>query len=308
MRLTATFLTLASPARGSFGQKRLSPAKFLFFSGGLSLAQTSNIEWTHATWNPVTGCTKISPGCDHCYAALFAERFRNVPGHPFEWGFDLQLRPERLRQPDTWRKPRMIFVNSMSGLFQKEIPEAFVDSVFDTIERASWHTYKVLTKRSSLMRNWVNRRYRHKPVPPHIWLGVSVEDRQRVSHIQHLRQTNASVRFLSIEPLLGDVGPLDLEGIHWVIVGGESGPGARPMRPEWAMNVRDMCVAAGVPFFFKQWGAWGQDGRRRPKSTNGRLLEGRTWDQMPEAGRTGRAGRGDDMVGLSEVQPVALSR
>ena len=257
------------------------------------MAQTSDIEWTDATWNPVTGCIKISPGCDHCYAATFAERFRNVPGHAFERGFDLQLRPERLQQPDAWRKPRMIFVNSMSDLFQKEVPEAFVASVFDTMERANWHTYQMLTKRSSLMRDWINRRYRNRSVPPHIWLGVSVEDRQRVSRIQHLRQTNASIRFLSVEPLLGDIGPVDLEGIHWVIVGGESGPGARLMRPEWATSVRDACVAARVPFFFKQWGAWGHDGRRRPKNANGRMLEGCTWDQMPGGERIDGAKRAD---------------
>jgi len=255
------------------------------------LAQTSDIEWTDATWNPVTGCVKISPGCEKCYAAIFAERFRNVPGHPFENGFDLQLRPERLTQPDSWRKSKMIFVNSMSDLFQKGVPDSFISSVFDTMERANWHTYQMLTKRSSLMRDWVNRRYHDRPVPPHIWLGVSVEDRQRVSRIQHLRQTNASVRFLSVEPLLGDIGPLDLTGIHWVIVGGESGPGARIMHPEWALNVRNTCVKAGVPFFFKQWGAWGQDGLRRPKSANGRMLEGRTWDQMPEVERVTSNGR-----------------
>lgn len=245
------------------------------------MAQSSDIEWTDATWNPVTGCTKISPGCDNCYAERFSERFRGVLGHSFENGFDLTLRPERLEQPLSWKKPRMIFVNSMSDLFHKQVPSPFIAQVFDTMERATWHTFQVLTKRSSLMRDFVNRRYRGRPVPPHIWLGVSVETRRTSSRIRHLRSANATVRFLSVEPLLEDVGELDLSGIHWVIVGGESGPGARPMQPEWAASIRDQCLRAGVPFFFKQWGAWGADGRRGSKSGNGRELDGRTWDQLP---------------------------
>jgi protein gp37 len=245
------------------------------------LSSKSDIEWTDATWNPVTGCTKISPGCENCYAERFAERFRGVPGHPFEAGFDLQLRPERLRRPLGWRKARMVFVNSMSDLFHKEVPSYFVDSVFDTMEAADWHTFQVLTKRSSLLRAFVARRYRTRPVPPHIWLGVSVENRQATSRIRHLRAANASIRFLSIEPLIGDVGDLDLEGIHWVIVGGESGPFARPMHPEWAIRVRDACVSASIPFFFKQWGTWSPGGHRGSKSGNGRLLHGKTWDEMP---------------------------
>ena len=238
------------------------------------MAQTTAIEWTEATWNPVTGCTKISPGCDNCYAERFAERFRGVPGHPFEQGFDLQLRPERLDQPLKWKKPRTIFVNSMSDLFHKEVPISFVDQVFDTMELAHWHTFQVLTKRSSLMRRYVNSRYKDAPVPPHIWLGVSVEDGKRKSRIQHLRDTNATIRFLSIEPLIGPVGALDLNGIHWVIVGGESGPRARPMKEEWALEVRDQCIDADVHFFFKQWGGF------RPKS-GGRELDGRVWDGLP---------------------------
>lgn len=245
------------------------------------MAQTSDIEWTDATWNPVTGCSKISAGCDNCYAERFSERFRGVPGHPFEGGFDFTLRPDRLEAPLGWRKPRMIFVNSMSDLFHKEVPLTFVDRVFDTMEKASWHTFQMLTKRSSLMRDFVNRRYADKAVPSHIWLGVSVEHRQAVSRVRHLQQANASVRFLSVEPLIADVGDFSMAGLHWVIVGGESGPGARPMRPEWAARVRDMCVAQGIPFFFKQWGAFGADGRRGSKSANGRMLEGRTWDQLP---------------------------
>ncbi|MCH8862223.1 MAG: phage Gp37/Gp68 family protein [Proteobacteria bacterium] len=239
------------------------------------MARTTAIEWTEATWNPVTGCTKISPGCDNCYAERFAERFRGVPDHPFEQGFDLTLREARLDQPLKWKKPRTIFVNSMSDLFHKEVPSSFVDQVFETMEQAHWHTFQVLTKRSSLMRRYVNSRYKDAPAPGHIWLGVSVEDGKRKSRIQHLRETNASVRFLSIEPLIGPVGALDLDGIHWVIVGGESGPRARPMKEEWALEVRDQCLEADVYFFFKQWGGF------RPKS-GGRELEGRVWSDKPK--------------------------
>ena len=220
----------------------------------------TKIEWTDATWNPVTGCTKISPGCDRCYAERFAERFRGVPGHPFERGFDLTLRPERLEQPLKWREPRMIFVNSMSDLFHKEVPWKFVEQVFDAMERADWHVFQVLTKRSSRMRDFVNGRYANSRAPRHIWLGTSVEDGLRRSRIEHVRNTAATIRFLSLEPLLGPLGRLDLSGIHWVIVGGESGPGARPMHPAWARAIRDQCSAAGVPFFFKQWGEWAPTG------------------------------------------------
>ncbi len=238
------------------------------------MADNSAIEWTDATWNPVTGCTKISRGCDHCYAERFSERFRGVPGHPFESGFDLTLRPERLTQPLSWKRPRMVFVNSMSDLFHKEIPRAHIAAVFDTMERASWHTYQVLTKRSSLLQKFVNDRYQKRPAPRHIWLGVSVEDDRAATRIVHLRAANASVRFLSIEPLLAPVGELDLTGINWVIVGGESGPYARLMDESWVIDIRNQCVHAGVSFFFKQWGG------RSPK-TGGRLLEGKEWNQFP---------------------------
>ena len=191
------------------------------------MADQSAIEWADATWNTVTGCTKISPGCDNCYAERFAERFRGVPGHPFETGFDLTLRPARIQQPPAWKRSRMIFVNSMSNLFHKEIPRSFIDQVFDTMERADWHTFQVLTKRSSLMRSYVNARYANGKAPPHIWLGASVEDGAWLSRVKQLRETRASVRFLSIEPLIGPVERLALDGIHWVIVGGESGPRAR---------------------------------------------------------------------------------
>jgi protein gp37 len=238
------------------------------------MADQSAIEWTDATWNPVTGCTKISAGCDNCYAERFSERFRGVLGHPFETGFDLTLRPERLKQPLAWKRPRMIFVNSMSDLFHKEIPRQFIDQVFDTMELANWHTFQVLTKRSSLMRRYVNDRYAHRAAPPHIWLGVSVEDGTKLSRVTHLRTANASVRFLSIEPLIGAIGAFDLTGIHWVIVGGESGPRARSMNAEWVREVRDQCRASRVPFFFKQWGG------RTPKA-GGRLLDRREWNELP---------------------------
>ena len=238
------------------------------------MADSTSIEWTDATWNPVTGCTKISPGCDHCYAERFSERFRGTPGHPFQTGFDLTLRPERLEQPLRWRAPRMIFVNSMSDLFHKEVPTEFIARVFDTMEAASWHIFQVLTKRSSLMRNFLRYRYGARRPPRHIWLGVSLEDGTRRSRISHLREAPAGVRFLSIEPLIGPVGKLDLFGIDWVIVGGESGPGARAMKQEWAIEVRDQCRASNVAFFFKQWGG------RTPKA-GGRLLVGEEWNQFP---------------------------
>jgi protein gp37 len=238
------------------------------------MAENSAIEWTDTTWNPVTGCTKISAGCDNCYAARFSERFRGTPGHPFETGFDLTLRPERLTQPLGWKRPRMIFVNSMSDLFHKDIPAAYIAAVFDTMERADWHIYQVLTKRSSLLQKFINDRYRRRKAPRHMWFGVSVENEQAKSRINQLQKAKAGVRFLSVEPLIAPVGRLDLRGIHWVIVGGESGPGARPMNPTWAIDIRNQCLMAGVAFFFKQWGG------RSPKS-GGRLLEGKEWSEFP---------------------------
>ena len=232
------------------------------------------IEWTDATWNPVTGCTKIGPGCDNCYAERFAERFRGVLGHPYEHGFDLALRPERLDQPARWRRPRMIFVNSMSDLFHKNVPDTYVDRVFDTMEAAGHHVYQVLTKRSSRLATYVNRRYATTPAPKHIWLGVSVEDQMRSKRIAHLRRSNATIRFLSVEPLLGRIGPVDLFGIDWVIVGGESGPGARPMDVNWAREIRDQCADQGVSFFFKQWGG-------KTSKAGGRLLDGEFHDGFP---------------------------
>lgn len=238
------------------------------------MAANSEIEWTDATWNPVTGCTKISAGCDNCYAERFSERFRGVPGHPFRSGFDLTLRPERLMQPLAWRKPRMIFVNSMSDLFHKQIPAAFIERVFDTMEQADWHTFQVLTKRSSLMRDFLRRRYRGALGPRHIWCGVSIEDGTKLSRVRHLQDAPAGTRFLSIEPLIGRIGRIDLSGIDWVIVGGESGPRSRYMDPSWVREIRDQCVEGGVAFFFKQWGGL------RPKS-GGRVLDGQEWNQFP---------------------------
>lgn len=244
------------------------------------MAQKSDIEWTDATWNPVTGCTKVGPGCDHCYAERFAERFRGTKGHPYENGFDLQLRPERLDQPHRWRQPKMIFVNSMSDLFHKKIPLEFIDRVFDTMEQADQHTYQVLSKRSSRLAAYLNRRYSEHPAPSHIWAGVSVEDTKRKNRIEHLRQSAARVKFLSVEPLLGPLGEVNFEGISWVIVGGESGPGARPMEVSWAREVRDQCADQNVPFFFKQWGG-------KTSKAGGRLLDGALHDGFPDIVRQG---------------------
>lgn len=238
------------------------------------MASSTAIEWTNATWNPVTGCTKISSGCDNCYAERFAERFRDVPGHPFENGFDLVLRRERLEQPLRWRKSKMIFVNSMSDLFHKNIPRDFIDLVFNVMDQADRHIFQVLTKRSSLMRDYVNKRYGSRGAPWHIWLGTSIEDNLRKSRLHHLASCAAQVRFLSIEPLIGRIGELNLDKIRWVIVGGESGPGARPIDADWVREIRDQCIDQDVPFFFKQWGGL------RPKS-GGRLLDKKEWNELP---------------------------
>lgn len=238
------------------------------------MAQKSEIEWTDATWNPVTGCTKIGPGCDNCYAERFAERWRGVVGHPYEQGFELRIWPSRLGQPAEWKKPRMIFVNSMSDLFHKGIDRTHLNMVFDAMEATDRHVYQVLTKRSSLMRDYVRARYKGGPVPTHIWLGVSVENAAHKGRIEHLRQINSEARFISFEPLLGSIGDVDLKGIAWAIVGGESGPRARPMKPSWATELRIACERFSVAFFFKQWGG------ARPKS-GGRVLDGEEWNGFP---------------------------
>ncbi len=278
----------------------------------------SRIEWTQETWNPVTGCTKVSPGCEHCYAERFSERFRGVPGHPYETGFDVTLRPERLSRPLGWKKPRRVFVNSMSDLFHEDVPDEFIDRVFAVMSMAHWHTFQVLTKRAVRMRDYLasrskNVKYWEKPAQEldypfirllqfpfqNIWLGVSVEDQKRADErIPPLLETPAAVRFVSAEPLLG---PIDFDSTHesdpcrsnflsgiegeriydgrkcaldWVIVGGESGPGARPMRPEWVRSIRDQCQFVEVPFFFKQWGG------RTPKA-NGNTLDGHQYQEYP---------------------------
>lgn len=246
------------------------------------MAMNSSIEWTDATWNPIRGCTKVSPGCTHCYAETFAERFRGVKGHPFEQGFDLRSVPEKLEDPLTWRKPKRIFVNSMSDIFHEAIPDAYIDSVARVMVQANWHTYQVLTKRSTRMRELLSTRLRFAAGQQHIWWGVSVEDKvYGVPRIDDIRATPASVRFLSIEPLLEDLGELDMSGIHWIIVGGESGFGARPMRREWVVSIRRQCRRAHVPFFFKQWGGV-------HKAQAGRILDGRTYDEMPVHGEPPR--------------------
>ncbi len=235
------------------------------------MSEHSQIEWTDATWNPVRGCTKITPGCAHCYA----ETFRGVPGHPYEQGFDLRLVPEKLAEPLRWKRPKMIFVNSMSDLFHKDVPDHYVQSVVRVMRTANWHTYQVLTKRSERLRDLLQTTLAEAAAEPHIWWGASAENRKHgLPRIDDLRAAPARVRFLSIEPLLEDLGAIDLEGIHWVIVGGESGPGARPLHKEWVLSIRDQCERAGVRFFFKQWG-----GVRKGKA--GRELDGRTYDAVP---------------------------
>lgn len=239
------------------------------------MGDRSKIEWTDATWNPVRGCSKISPGCKNCYAEVFAERFRGVPGHPYEQGFDLRLVPEKLTEPLHWAKPRMVFVNSMSDLFHEKVPDEYIVSVARVMEVANWHTYQVLTKRSERMQELLRTQLSFVAHLRHIWWGVSVENRRHgLPRILHLRKSPVAVRFLSIEPLLEDLGQLQLSGIHWVIVGGESGPGARPMEEEWVRAIQRQCRRAKVPFFFKQWGGV-------QKSRNGRLLGRRTYDEMP---------------------------
>jgi len=236
------------------------------------MSEKSTIEWTDSTWNPVTGCTKVSPGCKNCYAETFAERWRGIPGHPYEQGFDLRLWPDRLELPLTWKKPRTIFVNSMSDLFHEKVPLDFIRRVFGTMERASWHTFQILTKRSERLAELApDLRW-----PPNVWIGVSIETARYLQRADDLRKVQAAMRFLSLEPLLGPLGTLDLSGIQWVIVGGESGPGARPVEAEWVREIRKQCRAARVPFFFKQWGGV-------QKKRNGRLLDGREWNGMPSA-------------------------
>ena len=240
------------------------------------MSDNSRIEWTDATWNPVRGCTKVSPGCAHCYAETFAERFRGVPGHPFERGFDLRLVPEKLDDPFRFTGSRMIFVNSMSDLFHEGVPDEYIERVAAVMMAADWHIYQVLTKRADRLAALLRTKLAATAARPHIWWGVSVENRRvGLPRVDVLRSAPAAVRFLSIEPLLEDLGRVNLDGIAWMIVGGESGPGARPMDRAWVTNLRDQCTSAGVPFFFKQWG-----GVR--KKLAGRELDGHVYSGFPE--------------------------
>jgi protein gp37 len=240
------------------------------------MSEHSTIEWTDATWNPVRGCSRVSPGCLHCYAETFAERFRGVAGHPFEFGFDLRLVAEKLADPIQWSKPKKIFVNSMSDLFHEGVPDEYIEEVCRIMLAANWHTYQILTKRADRMAALLQGKLRKAARAAHIWWGVSVENRKHgLPRIAKLRGAKPTVAFLSIEPLLEDLGIMDLRGMHWVIVGGESGPGARTMSPEWVRRIRDQCKQRSIPFFFKQWG-----GVR--KKAAGRRLDGRIYDQFPE--------------------------
>jgi protein gp37 len=264
------------------------------------MASNSSIEWTETTWNPITGCTKISPGCDNCYAIREAHRLAGNPSlavrkaykgttrrlnDRINWTGVVRMIPSRLEQPLLWKKPRRIFVNSMSDLFHEDVPSSYVRAVADVMRRADWHTYQVLTKRARRLRLMLNTELRNHSALKHIWWGVSVENRQHgFPRIDDLREASVTVRFLSIEPLLEDLGEIDLTGIHWVIVGGESGPRSRPMQLAWVESIRDQCSSAGVAFFFKQWGTFApRDGTitRLGKKTAGRVLDGRTWDEYP---------------------------
>lgn len=242
------------------------------------MTAASRIEWTEQTWNPTVGCTKVSPGCKHCYAEAMAKRLQAMGTPGYDNGFALALLPGRLDEPLKRKKPTTYFVNSMSDVFHEKVPFDYIDRIFDTIARTPQHTYQILTKRAARMARYFVTR----PAPANAWLGVSVEDRKHgVPRIDALRNVAASIRFLSIEPLLEPLGRIDLTGIDWVIVGGESGPKARPMQLEWVEEIRIQCGGHGVAFFFKQWGGWGADGKKRAKKENGRELHGRTWDGMP---------------------------
>jgi protein gp37 len=243
------------------------------------MANKTTIEWTEHTWNPTTGCTKVSPGCKNCYAEVMAKRLKAMGANGYDNGFKLSIMEDRLNQPLERKKPTIYFVNSMSDLFHEGIEDSFLDKVFDVIKKTPHHTYQILTKRAERLPEYFDKR----DIPQNVWLGVSVEDKKHgVPRIDLLRRVNAYVRFLSVEPLLADIGKIDLTGIHWVIVGGESGTKARPMKPEWVENVRLQCEEQGASFFFKQWGGWGADGNKRSKAVNGREYKGRTWDEMPE--------------------------
>ncbi|MEW6750614.1 MAG: phage Gp37/Gp68 family protein [Candidatus Latescibacterota bacterium] len=242
------------------------------------MSTSTSIEWTEQTWNPTVGCSKISSGCAHCYAEVMARRLQAMGVKGYENGFRLTLLPHRLPDPLQRKRPTLYFVNSMSDLFHEAIPDSYLLQVMAVIRQAPWHTFQVLTKRAERMADF----FAKTPPPSNVWLGVTVENRASgLPRLDHLRGLPASVRFVSAEPLLEDLGKIDLTGIHWVIVGGESGPRARPMQHDWLLSVKRQCDRQHVAFFFKQWGSWGSDGRKRAKKDNGRLLHGRTWDAMP---------------------------
>lgn len=243
------------------------------------MATQSTIEWTEQTWNPTTGCTKVSSGCKHCYAEVMAHRLKAMGAPGYENDFKLTLQPSRINQPLLRKKPTIYFVNSMSDLFHEDIPDSYLDKIFAIIEQTPHHTYQILTKRAERLPQYFSKR----DCPQNVWLGVSVEDKKHgVPRIDYLRQVNAHIRFLSVEPLLEDVGVIDLTGIHWVIVGGESGHKARPMKQDWVVNVQRQAENFGSAFFFKQWGGWGADGVKRNKKSNGRVLDGRVWNNYPK--------------------------
>lgn len=243
------------------------------------MSSNSKIEWTEQTWNPVTGCTKVSPGCKHCYAEVMANRLRSMGATGYEHGFKLQLHPSRLTQPIMRKKPTVYFVNSMSDLFHEDILDSYINDVFKVIADTPRHTYQILTKRAERLPEY----FKSRECPENVWLGVSVENRKYgVPRLDYLRQVNAKIRFASVEPLLEDLGPVDFTDIHWVIVGGESGSKARPMDPEWAESVRKYAKSAGAAYFFKQWGTWGADGVKRAKNKNGRVLNGEIYDEYPK--------------------------
>ncbi len=247
------------------------------------MSDKSKIEWTDATWNPVTGCTKVSAGCANCYAETFAERFRGVPNHHFEQGFDLKRWPNRLEWPLLWKEPRKIFVNSMSDLFHEEVSDDFIWKVFEVMEKAKQHTFQVLTKRTARMAEWTQKHFSKKKIPSHIWMGTSLERQDFYGRVEYLKKVPANIRFLSVEPLLGPIKfkAHDLRALKWVIVGGESGHKARPMDGMWAIEIRNQCEQQKVPFFFKQWGAHNSRGTRVGKKRAGRKLEGKVWNNMP---------------------------
>lgn len=242
------------------------------------MATKSKIEWTEQTWNPTTGCTKISAGCKHCYAEVMARRLQAMRVRGYENGFELSILPERLNEPLKRKKPTMYFVNSMSDLFHEAVSDSFIEQVFHTIKKAEQHQFQVLTKRAERLNDF----FKNRPVPDNAWIGVSVENRKEgVSRIEYLRKVNAKIRFLSCEPLLEDLGSLNLSNIHWVIVGGESGAKSRPMKHEWVENIQKQCEEQKIQFFFKQWGGWGVDGKKRSKKENGRELNGKVFNEMP---------------------------